>query len=153
VSLEFFDSPLDQKDHMKWRVASGLALFLLAVSCGGSVKIGRVGPLLDPRPNDCVVEFLEGPPVRPFVELAELTTKVPDETLRGPDLLFGATRMQVAEKYLKTTACQLGASAVIVSRALIVGTRQATLVSGMAIQWVPGPAKASSVEESELSAP
>jgi hypothetical protein len=137
---------------MKLELVAGLSTLLLVTGCGGSIKVVRTGPRMDAKPADCLVEFLEDPPTRQYVELAEMTSKVLEVSSAGPMLLRGATRVQAAESVLHQKACELGADAVIVIRAQVINDVGHMLVAGMAIRYLPPPAEQSS-PESESEAP
>lgn len=124
---------------MKTNLAAGPIALLFLVGCGGSIKVVRTGPIMDPYADDCPLEFLEDPPTRQYVELAEMTTKVVEVPAAGPILQNGATRAQAADSVLHQKACQLGADAVIVIRAQVINEDGHMLVAGTAIRYLPPP--------------
>ncbi len=112
--------------------AAAALLASVALAGCGSVRVSpsSAGARVEPRPEDCVVEFLEGPPGRPYDELGELSTVV---TLVGAEGPLEA---------LRPGACALGADAVIVTRKFVTDDHGHVLVAGIAIQYtgpVPSP--------------
>jgi len=110
--------------------AALLASIALAGCSSVPVSPSSSGARPEPRPADCTIEFLEGPPGRPYEELGELSMLV---TLVGPNGPLEA---------LRPGACALGADAVIVTRKFVTDDHGHVLVAGIAIQYtgpVPSP--------------
>lgn len=111
--------------------AAALLASIALVGCSSvPVSPSSSGARAEPRPEDCPIEFLEGPPARPYEELGELSQIV---TLVGPNGPLEALRPE---------ACALGADAVIVTRKFVTDDHGHVLVAGIAIQYtgpVPSP--------------
>ncbi|MBI5069585.1 MAG: hypothetical protein HZB56_15220 [Deltaproteobacteria bacterium] len=114
------------------RLLSAALAATLALGCagaGGAVRVVPLGATAEPRPPGCAIELLETRPTRPFEELAELTS-----TAAAPDGL-------AALGVLRDPACRLGADALLVTHRTT-PRGPTSMVSAVAIRWLPSPAPA-----------
>jgi len=103
-----------------------LASLALAGCSSVAVVPSSSGVRADPKPEDCLLEFLPKPPERAYDELGDLSTLVSQVGPGGPlEALHGA-------------ACALGADAVIVTRNFVTDDHGHVLVAGTAIKFL-GP--------------
>jgi hypothetical protein len=112
---------------MRPRAAAPLLASLALAGCSSiSVVPSGSGVRADPKPADCLLEFLPKPPERAFDELGDLTTMVMQVGPGGP------------LESLHAEACALGADAVIVTRNFVTDDHGHVLVAGTAIKFI-GP--------------